>query len=1261
MDPQLRQVVEITNNLENFVPFATFFFTQWPSFPSPGLPSPDGDGWRWLDFPYMEIDGLSPILKGLRLLVRKAFCRLTYKVFDRFPGILILRVYQLPIDSGYAPVIEYYREHFFRFRKPVSWLQKRCLLILENLFTLADFSAEAFTLSTEQDLLSYLTQRKVALIKGTVRGLSVVTDLEKIPPQTLNFHLERMVGGKSFEHEDMVPTESLATRPLLNRLNEIYSNIESPVIDVNQFAQDEDLLRVHDMINNDEIIGFKSLLYNFQKRSVIKMLQRESLQTFKLMPNVIEIKEGPSKGKTYFDITHLLPILDPPLYLPPRGGILAENMGLGKTCICLALICISKFQISEIPGPYRRRKAYHSETTSPVSGKMKSLLDICVDFVTQNSIPWKEYYADFPANITKKLESTIGYFEKVEPRINLRKTRSSLSIESGRTSSKHRKLYLSSTTLIVLPDNLFHQWRVELFKHVEKNFLNTLEIFSLKQSNLLNFSNLNQLLSNDIILISNSVFSKQFELPDSILKSIYWKRLIIDEGHSMNSKTSRAVLLTKDLMYERMWAITGTPTSGLTNLHIENDTQEYSVQKQFDPKQDLMKVGAMVSNFFKIEPWSLNKKLWSESIIKPFEKNEFGIDMQLSRFLAQLIVKHTISDVESDIKLPALHHRPIFLKPSFFDKISINLFISVLATNAVTSERKGVDFMFDPSNKSDLRRLVTNLQKGTFFWTGFSINDVENLLNICVYSLRENQSKYTDEDKQLLQHSIFISKLALSNMRWRSVTTVHEMGYFVSLLPQAIVDNYSLVGYRDGISVYGYPHLISVQKFFYKNRTIKTNKELSERIQQQSAEFWKGYWANIKGATKKGKSKKANRPLSNKEEYKEFELSDVQTISQLPSWVDTFDPVFEESLLQGFKNGKRNSFEKKESISRTPEIKANSKTRNFDYNNVGSNMRTATIVGTMSAKMNYLAMRLLENQMQGMKSIVFYEFENSAYYLTEFLDLLGMNYLMYSPYIKISDRSNNLAQFDRWIPAKNEGEGIALIMDLKLASHGLTIIAATQVFFINPVWNQSVEAQAIKRAHRIGQMKEVFVETLILENTLEEEMYNMRNDTENMDHIELIDHHKIKEFIMQFPFLKMYFDNQLGNEYADLVVPTSITADLDGHMGFSKVNENNDSDVNDDNDDGVELKHPIGKYISASMSRKWTLPLFTKQNLNKLSLSEKQGIKRRFDIIEGLEDDAILLEAEKGASGSEGNGTSVTSILLDKLRSKRKQKVRFKL
>ena len=53
------------------------------------------------------------------------------------------------------------------------------------------------------------------------------------------------------------------------------------------------------------------------------------------------------------------------------------------------------------------------------------------------------------------------------------------------------------------------------------------------------------------------------------------------------------------------------------------------------------------------------------------------------------------------------------------------------------------------------------------------------------------------------------------------------------------------------------------------------------------------------------------------------------------------------------------------------------------------------------------------------------------------------------------------------------------LISLKAGGHGLNLTAADYVFILDPWWNPAVEAQAIDRAHRIGQNRHVFAYRLI--------------------------------------------------------------------------------------------------------------------------------------------------------------------------------------
>ena len=62
------------------------------------------------------------------------------------------------------------------------------------------------------------------------------------------------------------------------------------------------------------------------------------------------------------------------------------------------------------------------------------------------------------------------------------------------------------------------------------------------------------------------------------------------------------------------------------------------------------------------------------------------------------------------------------------------------------------------------------------------------------------------------------------------------------------------------------------------------------------------------------------------------------------------------------------------------------------------------------------------------------------------------------------------------------------LISLKAGGLGLNLTAADYVFILDPWWNPAVEDQAVSRAHRIGQEKNVFVYRFISKETIEEKI-----------------------------------------------------------------------------------------------------------------------------------------------------------------------------
>ncbi|WP_430817927.1 SNF2-related protein [Carboxylicivirga sp. N1E11] len=66
------------------------------------------------------------------------------------------------------------------------------------------------------------------------------------------------------------------------------------------------------------------------------------------------------------------------------------------------------------------------------------------------------------------------------------------------------------------------------------------------------------------------------------------------------------------------------------------------------------------------------------------------------------------------------------------------------------------------------------------------------------------------------------------------------------------------------------------------------------------------------------------------------------------------------------------------------------------------------------------------------------------------------------------------------------------LISLKAGGVGLNLVEADYVFVLNPWWNPAAEAQAINRAHRIGQTKNVFVYKFISGDTIEEKIARLQ-------------------------------------------------------------------------------------------------------------------------------------------------------------------------
>ena len=138
-----------------------------------------------------------------------------------------------------------------------------------------------------------------------------------------------------------------------------------------------------------------------------------------------------------------------------------------------------------------------------------------------------------------------------------------------------------------------------------------------------------------------------------------------------------------------------------------------------------------------------------------------------------------------------------------------------------------------------------------------------------------------------------------------------------------------------------------------------------------------------------------------------------------------------------------------------------------------------------SAKLEALLPQLAEVIEEGHKALVFSQFTS---FLAILRKQLGAARIAYE-YLDGQTRDRE-ACVDRF---QNDPECRLFLVSLKAGGLGLNLCAAEYVFLLDPWWNPAVEAQAIDRAHRIGQTNAVFAYRLIARETVEEKVIELQN------------------------------------------------------------------------------------------------------------------------------------------------------------------------
>jgi len=143
-----------------------------------------------------------------------------------------------------------------------------------------------------------------------------------------------------------------------------------------------------------------------------------------------------------------------------------------------------------------------------------------------------------------------------------------------------------------------------------------------------------------------------------------------------------------------------------------------------------------------------------------------------------------------------------------------------------------------------------------------------------------------------------------------------------------------------------------------------------------------------------------------------------------------------------------------------------------------------------SGKLEEIEARLEELVSGGHKVLIFSQFVRHLAILQKTMEKQKIKYAYLD-----GSTVNRQAQVELF----QQDESIKVfLISLKAGGVGLNLTAADYVFILDPWWNPAIEAQAVDRAHRIGQQRTVFTYKFITKNSVEEKILDLQRSKQKL-------------------------------------------------------------------------------------------------------------------------------------------------------------------
>merc|ERR1712230_352907 len=168
-----------------------------------------------------------------------------------------------------------------------------------------------------------------------------------------------------------------------------------------------------------------------------------------------------------------------------------------------------------------------------------------------------------------------------------------------------------------------------------------------------------------------------------------------------------------------------------------------------------------------------------------------------------------------------------------------------------------------------------------------------------------------------------------------------------------------------------------------------------------------------------------------------------------------------------------------------------SEKQRFTNIRVPSMRRFVTDSGKL-AKLDELLFKLKEG---GHRVLLYFQMTRMIDLMEEYLTYRNYKYCRLDGSTKLEDRRDTVHDF------QTRPEIFIFLLSTRAGGLGINLTAADTVIFYDSDWNPTIDSQAMDRAHRLGQTKQVTVYRMITRGTIEERIRKraMQKEKENAE------------------------------------------------------------------------------------------------------------------------------------------------------------------